>query len=73
MTVADAVRERVTVLIGQALIRTARGQSRGAIHALEEAIYHLRGMDNEVCSYCGKPGDFTGPCGIGGCPLGADL
>ena len=24
------------------------------------------------CSYCGKPAD-TVACGIGGCPLGADL
>lgn len=25
------------------------------------------------CSLCGKPADYRGPCGWGGCPLGADL
>jgi hypothetical protein len=25
------------------------------------------------CSHCGKPWNFSGPCGWGGCPLGADL
>lgn len=25
------------------------------------------------CSHCGKPADFAGPCGVGGCPIGADL
>jgi hypothetical protein len=73
MTVADAVRERIMGLIGQALMRCAERRPRAAISALHEAVYHLRGLDNEVCQHCGKPGDFTGPCGVGGCPLGADL
>lgn len=25
------------------------------------------------CSLCGMPADYRGPCGWGGCPLGADL
>lgn len=28
---------------------------------------------NAPCGHCGKPADFRGPCGWGGCPLGADL
>ena len=27
----------------------------------------------EACTYCGKPSSYVGPCGIGGCPIGADL
>jgi hypothetical protein len=73
MTVEDAVRDRVTGLIGKALIKCAANRPIAAIKALEEVIYHLKGQVNERCPHCGKPGDFTGPCTWGGCPLGADL
>jgi hypothetical protein len=39
-----------------------------------DTIRGLRAPDpNAPCGYCGRPADFHGPCGIGGCPLGADL
>jgi hypothetical protein len=44
---------------------------RAALAELERLSAAL--PDPSVCPHCGKPADFSGPCGWGGCPIGADL
>jgi hypothetical protein len=39
-----------------------------------EAALKVQGQSPlDPCSYCGRPHDYSGGCGIGGCPLGNDL
>jgi len=47
-----------------------RRQGWGATEA--EAIESLKEMYG-LCSHCGKHEDDVKVCGLGGCPLGADL
>jgi hypothetical protein len=39
--------------------------------ATEEAA--IADLKSQTCSHCGRADTYTGPCGVGGCPLGADL
>jgi len=50
-----------------------RGQGWGKTEA--EAIENLKEMYGIECTHCGKhDSDFRGKtCGVGGCPIGADL
>lgn len=40
--------------------------------AIDSAITKAEAAGARVCIHCGKP-DTTSVCGVGGCPLGADL
>ena len=37
------------------------------------AVAAGRAVARASCKHCGKPAEFVGPCGVGGCPIAADL
>jgi hypothetical protein len=62
VTVEDAISDRIHRLIGRGLIEFSWQRPKEAADALNEAVYHLRGLaaadadePERACAVCGRP------------------
>ena len=60
---AHTFRDRIVLIVRDAQYHLKPADARAIIEVLEKFS----------CSHCGKPSDYIGSCGVGGCPLGLDL